>query len=551
MRILFYNWVDYLDDERRGGGVSIYQKNVIHALNAEEATECLFLSSGISYDLLNDRPRWEQVRHGPTEDRALRFEIVNSGALAPGHHSFGDPRQVEDPATEAAFFDFLRAKGPFDVVHFNNLEGIPAGVLKLKEHFPDTRVILSLHNYFPVCPQVNLWYQEEENCLDYENGRKCVTCLPYQHDQRVIRLANGVAFNLKKAGIRPGSRLFDRGFGPAMRVANRLVRFWARRIRRSRPASLTPATAPQRAPGQVLERLEARNAKFAKRRRDMATLINTHCDSVLCVSHRVGEVAARYGIAPDLLETSYIGTRHADKFAQTRPAVTLLGDDGLLTMGYLGYMRRDKGFFFMLEALEGMPDALAARIRLVIASRRADAETMERVVALSERFASVQYADGYAHDQLDALLDGVGVGVIPVLWEDNLPQVAIEMHARHIPLLTSDLGGAQELGGSADMRFTSGDIDDFHARVQAMLDGEIDLSQYWSGALAPYSMENHLAELHQVYASPVRPIGMLPSAPGADPELGRDLRPVESIDDNGPVGAYEIEPGEINETQDP
>ncbi|MDO6586870.1 glycosyltransferase [Salipiger sp. 1_MG-2023] len=545
MRILFYNWVDYLDDERRGGGVSIYQKNVIHALNGEGATDCLFLSSGISYDILSDVPRWEAMKHGPAEDRALRYEIVNSGVLAPGHHSYGDPRQVEDPATEAAFFDFLRAKGPFDVVHFNNLEGIPAGVLRLKEHFPDTRVILSLHNYFPVCPQVNLWYQEAENCLDYDQGRKCVSCLPYQHDQRVIRLANGVAFNLKKAGIRPGSRLFDRGFGPAMRVANRVVRFWSRRIRRSRPASMAAQVSVQRSPGQVLEKLEARNLKFVKRRRDMATLINTHCDSVLCVSHRVGEVAARYGIAPELLETSYIGTRHAEKFAQTSPAQTLLGEDGTLTMAFLGYMRRDKGFYFLLEALEEMPIELAERVHLVIASRRGDHETMERVVALSERFASVQYADGYSHDQLDALLEGVGVGVIPVLWEDNLPQVAIEMHARHIPLLTSDLGGAQELGNSPEMRFASGDIDDFHARVQAMLDGEIDLSDYWSRALAPYSMENHLAELHQVYAAPVRPIGLMPSAPGADPEIGAELR--ASVVEDVPVGAYRIEPGEITE----
>jgi hypothetical protein len=321
MRVLFYNWVDYLDPERRGGGVSIYQRNLIAALTAEQDVSCLFLSSGISYDLLSDRPRWEQVRHGPSEQRALRYEIVNSGVLAPAHHSFGDERQIDDPATAEVFFDFLRRNGPFDVVHFNNLEGIPASVLKLKETFPGTRVVLALHNYYPACPQVNLWHRESENCRDYDGGRKCVDCLPFRHDERVIRLANAVAFTLKKTGVRPGSRAFDRGFGPAMRVAARLVRLYRRRFDR-KPAPAAPQ--PQHRPGQLLQTVEARHHRFARRRAAMAELINTHCDTVLCVSERVGTVARRYGIAPALLETGYIGTRHAEKFAETRPRSTVL-----------------------------------------------------------------------------------------------------------------------------------------------------------------------------------------------------------------------------------
>ena len=214
MKILFYNWVDYLDDEKRGGGVSVYQKNVIHELNAEQDRECYFISSGISYDLFNAKPRWERVKHGPTENRRRRFEIVNSGVLSPAHHSFGHEAQLDEEETTEAFFDFIRKNGPFDVVHFNNLEGLPASALKIKEHWPETRVIFSLHNYYPLCPQVNLWFQERENCLDFDGGKKCETCLPHHHDERIVRLANAVAFNLKKRGIRPGSRLFDRGFGP-------------------------------------------------------------------------------------------------------------------------------------------------------------------------------------------------------------------------------------------------------------------------------------------------------------------------------------------------
>ena len=39
MKILYYNWVDYLDAERRGGGVSVYQKNLIAALEGDPEVE--------------------------------------------------------------------------------------------------------------------------------------------------------------------------------------------------------------------------------------------------------------------------------------------------------------------------------------------------------------------------------------------------------------------------------------------------------------------------------------------------------------------------------
>ncbi len=128
-----------------------------------------------------------------------------------------------------------------------------------------------------------------------------------------------------------------------------------------------------------------------------------------------------------------------------------------------------------------------------------DAGTMARLAALRARMAGVTHLDAYSHDGLDALLAGVDVGVVPVLWHDNLPQVAIEMHARHIPLLTSDMGGAQELGNCPEMVFAAGDIGAFHARIEALLAGRIDMDRYWENARAPVTMAEHMAALGDHY----------------------------------------------------
>ena len=51
--------------------------------------------------------------------------------------------------------------------------------------------------------------------------------------------------------------------------------------------------------------------------------------------------------------------------------------------------------------------------------------------------------NGYAKSEQGRLLGEIDLGVIPSLWEDNLPQVAIEYIASGIPIVASDAGGTK------------------------------------------------------------------------------------------------------------
>ena len=473
MRILYYNWIDYLDEEGRGGGVSLYQRNLMSSLG-DEAT---FLSSGMSFDLLRSRPRWKAVCHGPLQDRKRRYEIINSGVMAPAHHSFGADGQLSHVPTTDAFADFLEATGPYDVVHFQNLEGLPAEALRTaRDH--GAEIVLSLHNYYPICPQVNLWRQERATCNDFENGHACIDCIEIRHPYTHLKLANGLAWHLKSAGMRVGQQPFEFIFKNAMRLG--------RRLPRRRNAS--------RKVGQSKALMAAR---FADRRRAFVDLINETCSTVLCVSDAVRQIAGSYGIKADVLQTDYIGTRQSETYYRTEPRPR---KSEQLTLAFLGYMRRDKGFFFLLSALEELPDAVLSKLNLVLAAGRGDDATMHRVDTLGKRLNNLRYFDGYSHDDLDNILDNVDVGVVPVLWHDNLPQVAIEIHARHIPLLTSDMGGAQELGNCPDMVFKSGDTNSFHTHIQALLSDQIDMESYWRNARAPINVETHIENLKTIYS---------------------------------------------------
>ena len=108
--------------------------------------------------------------------------------------------------------------------------------------------------------------------------------------------------------------------------------------------------------------------------------------------------------------------------------------------------------------------------------------------------------DGYKHGDLPSILDDVDLGLVPVQWEDNLPQVAIEFVCLGVPILTSNRGGAQELG-SRNPRFTfeAGDTDSLVDQLTRLADGRTKLVDYWSSAMRPVVMKDHVDRLLTLY----------------------------------------------------
>lgn len=476
MRILHCNWVDPDDPAGRGGGVRLYLRGLIDAQRCENGYECTALSAGMAYDLAaRAAPFWRSIGPG-------RYELVNTRPVAPSHADFASIAQIQHPQTEAVFQDFIRETGPYDVVHFHSLEGFPANILKLREDLPQTQFVLTLHNYYPFCPQVNLWWQERAHCEDFENGARCGTCLPLRPNPMSVRRVYAVETAFARSGMPPGRRLFEAVLRPGLALGWRILKAFRSRGRKEPLEDHVAVDAAQTA------------AFFAHRRAEMVRLINAHCDTVLAVSDRVRAIAGRFGVND--ARVCYIGTRHAEAWARTAPRALQTAP---LRLAYLGYMRADKGFPFLIDALESLPPQTLSRMQLTVAAKKGPQDLMARMDALSQRLAGLDWRDGYGQDKLDRILENVDIGIVPPLWEDNLPQVALEMHARHIPILTSDRGGAQELAGTSDLVFRAGDQEDFARVVDSVLEGRVDLSAYWRHAKPPVNMAQHALALDAIY----------------------------------------------------
>lgn len=507
LRILYYNWTDFEDERLRGGGVSIYQRNLIDAAT-ERGDEVWFLSSGECHSPFSSRPFLRETNARKAGVR--KFEIVNSTIMSPGPLAFGQDAATA-PDMESLFAAFLHEHGPFDVVHFNNLEGIPVSFLRLaREHHPPTKILFSVHNYFAFCPQVNLWFQDRAACYDFHDGRKCVNCLPPsaprpRRYQRFYRFE----YFLRKLGIRPLSavdRFLNRFIFVFMRSSFHLMlEAYGGEGLQSKPL---PVTIVSRHPTPAEKILQPGGAAgFASRRRWFVTALNTYVDHILAVSKRVAELAVGFGIDGAKVQTLIIGTRFADEERRARRRPGSVSDGGLplayafgpspLRIAYLGYMRRDKGFYFFLDALKKMPKEMARSLALTFAAKTADLNAYQCVKRMAHRFDSVTYYDGYTHSQFTEILSNIDLAVVPALWEDNLPQVAMECVASGIPILTSDRGGAQELLNCPELVFRAGSLTDFYVKLQGVLDDPEILGAAMAGRARLSTPTEHYEELRE------------------------------------------------------
>jgi glycosyltransferase involved in cell wall biosynthesis len=490
MRILLYNFIQ--PEEPGSGGVGVYMNNLAKALIGS-GHDVITMSSGDLYSLLRQQPRIEFAHQG--HDRAV---LWNSPVVSPAYFTFGDPQSYTDSSDLDFAPALLRERyADIDVFHFQNIEGLTSSFFhKLRSAFPGARLIFSVHNYHTMCSRVTLWFQNRTVCEDYRDGVACTMCGVRTFDLHIVRRER------RLLGARSRHPRLALLASPCFKVA----RLGWRLLQRAR------AWKAERKEAAVPNSMPANAAAYAKLREGNINLFRDVFDRVLAVSARTRQVMIERGAPAEKIAVSYIGTAHKEAFL-TSTKITDVG--AALHLGYIGYMTRDKGFHFLLDCLERLPKDVAARMTVTIAARNTDPDARARVEMLGSRYDAVRYFDGYTHDNLGTVLQGVNLGLIPVLWEDNLPQTAIEMVSRGIPIVTSDRGGAQEIAQNARFTFPAGDHAALIERIEQIGNGDIALSEFWASEMRIFSMEEHVADLMQYYRPSVSRQPILP-------HVGRD-----------------------------
>ncbi len=353
-------------------------------------------------------------------------------------HDFWDPdRECEDARCSEAFGRVVRDVCP-DVVHIHNLIGLSFDVIReAKAH--GSRVVMSLHNYFPLCSRDDLFFANAERC-EGPSVRSCSNCL----------------------GTLAGDHHYRKRHEHAINVLNSCDALLA-----------------------VSQRVADIYAEHGVRR-DLLSVEHIASVAAEDLWQRVGEAR----------------TSQAVRTSGAPQAAQIDGAKQLHTVFY-GSLTPRKGVFAFLQAIRALshPERVQAHVYGGLSQQVADAIKVMLAKFPPSTAACLHFHGAFSQSDLLDILGPADLAVLPPRWEDNGPQTVLEALAAGVPVLATRIGGIPDfvVHGVNGLLVEDGCPDEIAALVDELSTRPQLLEQLRSGITPPLSMDDHRRALTRHY----------------------------------------------------
>jgi glycosyltransferase involved in cell wall biosynthesis len=357
----------------RSGGLVAYVEDLVDE-QRRRGHDVSYFFSGRQYPLAR-RPRlrrWER-------DGVPMLEVVNSPLY---DHGRQPELELAEPRTERMLTAVLREVRP-DAVHVQELAGLPFSLLDVIDA-AGVPVVLTLQDYFPLCPTFKLLDASGRTCLRHEDGAGCVGATAADPRPPGLIVEATLKYDLWRAPLLPR---FDTA------NVNRFIRTTSKLLSRAE-ARRRKIVRPDRAA-----------APSFQRRRELNVARLNRAERVIAMSHRVAEIYSQLGVDGERLRTIHLTLAHIDRLTPRVPAA-----GRPLTFATLaGFESVPKGARLLIEAARLLAERVPeGSYRLLVYG------TIEPEFAAAARgIPGIEIGQRFAPAELDAILDGVDVGLMP------------------------------------------------------------------------------------------------------------------------------------------
>ncbi|MEM9065936.1 MAG: glycosyltransferase family 4 protein [Planctomycetota bacterium] len=453
-RILVLGWARLRNQAREGSGYNLVASEQAAGL-AARGHQVVYIRSGMDYAF----PPGPRVRYRETWRGVRCYDSVNSPNLSPAGSNF---RNVEaefaapehtDSIVRAATDLFHGERAHAALIH--SLEGFGFDLIGALED-AGVRAIVTPHNYFFVCPQVDLLRGEGAICHDFEGGAQCEGCIEAPQPGRA-KLKRGIEQAVELAvgetTARYGKWVFAQlkgGTGDPEPFEPWAVgeggRFEPVEGDEFSNAETQLLDANERFLASDVHLKVLDRSPYGRRRAAGVAALN-RASLVTPPSAFLGEVYVKMGLDRSKLKVVRLGLPHLDRisaaakaspFAEAPPWAPGCGRP--LRIAFLGTVRSNKGLEVFVRAIESLDDVTRSKCRFIIRAFGHDAPYRRRLAHLPE----VSMLGGYDPIDLIGMAADYDVGVLPHVWFENSPIVMLEHLHGGRPVIASRLGGVPE-----------------------------------------------------------------------------------------------------------
>jgi glycosyltransferase involved in cell wall biosynthesis len=338
-----------------------------------------------------------------------------------------------------------------DVIHLHSgylLGGAVLNAARLRK----IPTVVTLHDYWFICPRINLLNPLGTLCTGPDSPAKCAWCLATA--QRRFRVPDAAT----------GGWL-----GRTM-------------IKALEHPSVASATGWSDAVGAVSERTAAlRDALM-------------HASLVLAPSLFLRDLMMRAGLVPaNRVVISRLGIH------VPTPTPRMAAEGSGLRIGYLGQLAPHKGVGVLIEALRRLPGA-PLRVR-IYGDPHSNAGYVDELKQLSEGDPRITFQGAYQHEHVFDLLADLDAIVVPSVCYESFGLVIQEAKAVHVPVVGSRRGAIPELVNDErdGLLFQPGDSRDLARQLRRLLDEPALLERLRPDGTSVRSEEDEMRELSAHY----------------------------------------------------
>jgi glycosyltransferase involved in cell wall biosynthesis len=380
--------------------------------------------------------------------------IVNNFRHAHDFSDFHHNAQID-----AIFRDYLAEVRP-NIIHFQHCIGLSTSMLSTARELAIPH-LLSFHDYWFMCPRIQLLDVEGNRCIGPLKGLNCRRCAWWPIESRL----------LKQPAFRLGEPILTR---LPMALGERAARPYTDYVLRHPQENRDLLPLVERA--WKIKRLLLEVPLF------------------LTPSVFLRQTYINYGIPAGRIQVLPLGF-DLEPWQKQPPRQP---HTGRLRLGYIGTLLPHKGVHVLIEAMERLPEEL---VQLTIYGYgEPDSPYLAELMAHSR--PNIRFAGRYDNGQLPQILADVDAIVIPSVWHETFSIVAREALLAEVPVIASDLGALPEIirDGDTGLLFPAGDSAALGGVIERLASGKVRIDiDSENSAREIWSIERHADELLRLY----------------------------------------------------
>jgi len=365
----------------------------------------------------------------------------------------------KNEAIDKHFFVFLDKIKP-DVVHFQHLERLSVNLIRIVKA-KNIPVILTLHDYWFICPQIQLLRDDGKPCCPPYGVKKCIYCVNVASGMVQTRIRNEIESKF--------------GFSAAvLRFIGTKFKWFA-----------------LRGAARSMNRLWGNDSCAILERKNLMRQMLNEADVIISPSKFLRKKFIDFAMpSEDIIYLKYgVNKKFLSKFKK--------GALERIRFGYVGTIIRHKGVRLLMDAFNKIKNE---KVELNIFGEGYDSY-FQKIMVKIKKDERIKYMGPFEYKNAVEVYSQIDVLVVPSIWYENAPLVIQEAFCTKTPVIASDIGGIPEL--VVNMRngllFKNGDVKSLLSQMCKVIDNPLLIKKFQKNIEDMKTIEKNAEELEGIY----------------------------------------------------